>query len=690
MIYFDTETLGLNGPMICLQYAVDQGAPQFVDPWRHPHTFLRFTDLALEHPGGVCAWNLTFDWFQLIKWRHFFKEAAKTGDFSPANLHRIERRYTRKHNLTIEPMLPKRALDLMLHAQYGPYSHRRRQKDLRIPLVPEQYVGEIVASLNQLGLDYVKVKVKHDTQRPGLASISVSWAKGTMTLKAIHASVFKHAVGPSAKDVFDMEDKFGYPFFPFGGDWQEKVPYSFNPKEMEYALNDITMLQDLHDRWREATAVDEFVRTDSMLCCHVAQTRFVGFDIDLSRQPEPPETDIPVSPRAVQEAIKKVCSPLMLSLFTVDGKFTTKRDTLKSAAKTMPTTKVGKLCADVLKERKNRNVRTLYRYLRRARRFYPDVKVGGTNSSRMSGGSSEGDGGGGARRGSINPQGIDKEYRDLFTMGRPYGAGDFDGFEIAIAAAVWGSPTLTEALRSGKKIHALFGEIMLKKPYDWLLLESNKKVYDACKTCLFARIYGASDKKQIATLGITEPEFVSRIAEWNRRYQIPNLMDKFRLLNERWRWCADQPPVSYSLQGFPRTSLTEWTVAKCLYDWIDKIHCLPSYPSLRVSRKDKMQTLHEALKSALYSGIKRIEGHIKRALANHEIQSTGARVTKDVQYDLTPISLALLQVHDELNEIGGGNAAADAVCASVNRLRSIVPLLSITWKRNLSSWKEKG
>lgn len=671
--------------MVCLQYAVDDNEPKFIDVWRDPKRFIEFTDMALSHEEGVCAWNLTFDWFQLVKWRHFFLNAK---GHSPKELHRVEAAYTKDQaSIKLERLLPKLALDLMLHAQYGPYAHRRRQKDLRIPLIPDQYVDGVVALFDDL--DYVKAKVKQDTQRPGLSSVSISWKKGITTLKVIHAKEFGHAVGPSAKDVFDMEDRFGYPYFPFGGDWVPHVPHPFTQQQIDYALRDVRMLQDLHKRWPTTT---RFVKRDSMLCCSTAQTRFIGFSVDLSRVARPEPTDTPTAPRAVAEAIKKGCSPLMQAMFLRDGKFTTKKDVLKHAAEAMPTTSAGKLCLAVLQERKNQLVRKMYQYLGRAKRFYPDVKVGGTASNRMSGGSSESSGSS-TKRGSLNPQGIDKAYRDLFTMSDPgrnsYGGGDFDGFEVAIAAAVWDSPSLNEALRTGRKIHAMFGEIMLQKPYEWLTNPANKKTYEACKTTLFARIYGAADGKQAETLGITKEAFESRIAIWNAKYQIPDAMGKYKFVGEDWKWCAIEPPVACSKQGFERSALTEWTVAKRLYDYLDEIKYLPSYPELRVARKDRAQTLQEALKSALWSGIKRIEGHAKRALANHEIQSTGAEITKDVQYALIHHVWAMLQVHDEFNTTSDCDLSA-TVQSVVHRLRDIVPLLSITWKHGMASWKEKG
>src|SRR4051812_16384947 len=68
MITFDTETCGLHGPIVLLQYAVDDGAIILHDVWLHTVIEnLRVFDRIINHKEGVCGFNLAFDWFHICQ-----------------------------------------------------------------------------------------------------------------------------------------------------------------------------------------------------------------------------------------------------------------------------------------------------------------------------------------------------------------------------------------------------------------------------------------------------------------------------------------------------------------------------------------------------------------------------------------------------------------------------------------------
>jgi hypothetical protein len=89
-----------------------------------------------------------------------------------------------------------------------------------------------------------------------------------------------------------------------------------------------------------------------------------------------------------------------------------------------------------------------------------------------------------------------------------------------------------------------------------------------------------------------------------------------------------------------------------------------------------------------------------RSAGNHYIQSPGAKITKSVQrslWELQPIGIselliALAQVHDEIFTISKPNLSetiAETVQARVTEFREKVPLLSMEWNSNASSWADK-
>jgi hypothetical protein len=78
---------------------------------------------------------------------------------------------------------------------------------------------------------------------------------------------------------------------------------------------------------------------------------------------------------------------------------------------------------------------------------------------------------------------------------------------------------------------------------------------------------------------------------------------------------------------------------------------------------------------------------------NHTIQSTGAYITKAVQWavqELQPIGvhpyiIQTYQVHDELETVGV--CARDAIHKKIREFREQIPLLSMTWK-DIKTWKD--
>jgi hypothetical protein len=116
----------------------------------------------------------------------------------------------------------------------------------------------------------------------------------------------------------------------------------------------------------------------------------------------------------------------------------------------------------------------------------------------------------------------------------------------------------------------------------------------------------------------------------------------------------------------------------------------------RVVRRDRVQTVSGSVQSALYGCAFGLQERIKRQAGNHKIQSTGAQITKEVQvavWSKQPIGVheyvvLPMNVHDELNATHT-ESVKNLVLDAVERLRSVVPLLSLTWKEGVASWGHK-
>lgn len=214
----------------------------------------------------------------------------------------------------------------------------------------------------------------------------------------------------------------------------------------------------------------------------------------------------------------------------------------------------------------------LYDKLLFAGRFHVDLNVIGALSGRMSGG------------GGLNAQGINrkKATRKCFPLadeGYVLAGGDFAGFEVVIADAVYGDPELRKDLQTKRpcmkcmkkanldddsriknretlwvpgdsepvftvpfttadgcdeckgtgwesgKIHALFGQFLFKPlTYDDLLatkgLPGEQDKYGRSKNGVFALMYGGEDHTLVTRVGVSQETAAEAYAGWVNKYQV--------------------------------------------------------------------------------------------------------------------------------------------------------------------------
>jgi intein/homing endonuclease len=161
-------------------------------------------------------------------------------------------------------------------------------------------------------------------------------------------------------------------------------------------------------------------------------------------------------------------------------------------------------------------------------------------------------------------------------------------------------------------------------------------------------------------------------------------------------------PADYieSLFGFRRYFTLENRIAKTLFtlaqdppkDW--------TRLKLKVTRRDREQTVSGACMSALYGAAFSIQAAAMRAACNHRIQSSGAQVTKKLQrriWDIQPSGVGdwlvePLNIHDEVNSVDHQSVvgAVDGVVhETVESFRETVPLIKMIWKKGIKTWAEK-
>ena len=161
-------------------------------------------------------------------------------------------------------------------------------------------------------------------------------------------------------------------------------------------------------------------------------------------------------------------------------------------------------------------------------------------------------------------------------------------------------------------------------------------------------------------------------------------------------------PAEYieSFLGFRRYFTLENKIEKALFDLARKPPKNWQTVKVKVVRRDRVQTAGGAVSSALYGATFGMQAANMRAAANHEIQSPGAQITKAVQrklWDLQPagvgeLQLCIMNVHDELLTVAKPelqNPIVEVVRIAVESFRPKVPLIGITWHKEMDSWAEK-
>jgi DNA polymerase I-like protein with 3'-5' exonuclease and polymerase domains len=157
-----------------------------------------------------------------------------------------------------------------------------------------------------------------------------------------------------------------------------------------------------------------------------------------------------------------------------------------------------------------------------------------------------------------------------------------------------------------------------------------------------------------------------------------------------------------SLFGFKRYFTLENKICKALFNLAQSPpEYFKRFNSIKVKRRDKLQTPGGAVMSALYGASMQIQAAVVRAAGNHEIQSSGAHITKELQRELWtlqpqgigPWVIRMMQVHDEVLAVTSNDEIQSETVFCVNnildRYRSRVALIGMDWHLSQPSWAGK-
>lgn len=867
-IFFDTETCGLHGVAVLIQWAQGDGPIHLHSVWTRPiHETLELIEKFASNRGGVVLFNAVFDWFHICKLHTIFR-LWHDHDELPENI--VDELAGLEPEARDGPCVkPVTALDLMLHARKGPYQSTMDRGDVRIRRVPTAIAWQLASELEvRVPLKDIYFARKKDKRAPRWVVYDIEDEDGVMNpdfkdivLKFAPSSALKALAVDAGiariEDVLTFGDvevdptwfpeELGYAPFAaalggsrhdWRGAWPEKIRHhvshwTYHETARRYAEDDVRYTRGLYEHFGRPAMGDD----DSVLACLVAAVRWRGFRVDLPKlralrnsallkigtMPTAPapvrayvtaalgETERLVlrgsTKKVVLEEIAKWTQPcpacsadsevefLVVDTdpdrvleegapeLSVETRVVRHREQVecdRCGSRGLVPHDAATRAGEVLDARAAIKEVEVYDKLITAGRFHVSNKIIGALSGRMSGAD------------GLNAQGIKKtkEVRGCFPLAwgdQVLCGGDFAGFEVTIAEAVYNdarlrdmlltcercdgkmefvlgpvrvgdylasaahanycedrgraeakrakkdptySPVTAEGIweerlesdficpacgsKDGKKIHALFGlHCFPEHTYDTLKATSGTAddKYTRAKSGVFAMMYGGTEHTLADRLGVPVEVGVKALAAFHREFpgvrrfqdDIFNAFCSMRQpagLGTRVEW---HEPADYreTMFGFRRYFTLENAICRTLFELANKPPRSWRDVKVRVQRRDREQTAGGAAQSALYGAAFQIQAGNMRAAANHDIQSSGATITKRVQrriWELQPPGVhewvvQPFNIHDEVMAPCRPDAAP-AVRAVVNEVveqfRPKVPLIKMDWVTGLTTWAEKG
>jgi hypothetical protein len=803
-VFIDTETCGFHGPIVLLQYAFEDEPVQLYHVWDEPAQKTIALLEEISH-NIVVGYNLAFDWFHICQLYTTLLEYQErypaTKGVLVEELYAKCEPAARDRGC----LKPAGALDLMLYSRKVQYQYLMDRKPIAMRRVPSEVAPQLCEILNELlpfrPIFFARYKDKHhkpwnlyeDKAGVRFQTIKCMFAPST-GLKSLVADVFPdkytQTFGSIAPDPAWEPIELGYAPFAeavqqltewkgkrpkrFHGEWKGAWPqvieyhqshWAINEQAQEYARNDVEFLRALYDHFGAADIPPQINDTDSILACMVGAVRWRGFRVnceylqELRAKAVERKEHFPTAPRDVLRYMLKNIDDmerLMVPSATdkqtlthlvqadeeawaqiqaIDKRKYTVDERQAALNKVEWALTISRKAFEVLEARKAQKEIEMYDKLLIAGRLHASLKVIGTLSSRMAGDN------------KLNVQGIKrtKYVRKAFPLaweGMTLSGGDFAGFEVTIADAVYDDPKLRADLTSyvdcvycdgtGKtqegsveqtcgacggtgqermKIHAIFGtHIFPEYDYKGIRLTAGKvpDLYTIAKSGLFTWLFAGTERSFEERLGVPAQQAKDGLLSFESSYPLVGQRRREAMFNYCPVWSGDDNKFHWrehkksvtTLLGFSRYFDLEYAVVRTLFELPDRLPTEWKDIPSRVMRGTRIQTLYGATCSAIYGAVFSLQNYVARVAINHPIQGTGAQITKELQARIwalqpagySPWQVMPLNVHDEIMVPVAPARSSDLeslVTTVVDEQKQTVPLLEIEWHSNMGTWADK-
>lgn len=580
-LFLDSETCGLHGLPVLLQYAVEDGPIELYDVWLHPvEETLRLIEWMMEHT--IIGFNLVFDHFQLCKLYTIWR--LLPPDWIPIE-HVNEIALKEPEGRDGPCLKPANALDLLLHSRKGPLQSLMNHDDIRIKRVPTALAYALADELEgRVKFDSIYFARTADPDAPRWQVFERHDRYGDLdpdfkdvVLKFNPAGGLKYL----AEHVLKLQPKFHYAdvepasrpreygYAPFAlavaspdTDWaiwavdkkgkdyiaahawpglirQHVKHWAGNEQAREYAYDDIVYTRALYEHFGRPEPGDD----DSVLACMVAAVRWRGFTIDRERL----ETLAEEADHVLRDAPLNINAPHQVRAYITEMMDDTERVILEESTKK---TNLEAITAWVIEEdepclcgedcprchggvvpagkhpaaARATEVLAIKTAAKEKELYEKLLRAGRFHASfnvigALSSRMSGADG--------LNAQGIKHttKVRQAFPLAWAeyvLSGGDFDAYEVCIADAVCDDENLRAELMAGKKIHALFAMALFPgHTYEEIRATEGTEndLYTKGKQGFFGTIlYGGTEQTLINKLGVKEADAIAAIENFGRRY----------------------------------------------------------------------------------------------------------------------------------------------------------------------------
>jgi hypothetical protein len=311
MKFWDTETCGLHGPIVLIQYADGiAGEIKLHSVWNSPigETLDIFDSIIYDEEGHI-GFNITFDWFHLVQMYTTLALISRSKWDEPPD---VEEYAALEPQARFGPCIkPMKSCDLMLHARRGPYQSTMERDDIRIKRIPTplawQLADELEGRVQFKDIYFARKKDKNkkrwevkDIEKNGkvdpdfkdiilkFAASSALKTLATDALKLDPEKVLRFKDVDLPKRL--MPKELGYAPFAcaigepgrWNGAWPDVIRHhishwSYHETAREYAKLDVEYLQKLWPYFGSPEPGDD----DSELACMLASCRWRGYQVNI-------------------------------------------------------------------------------------------------------------------------------------------------------------------------------------------------------------------------------------------------------------------------------------------------------------------------------------------------------------------------------------------------------------------------